>query len=60
MMWWGIVLLHSGPHLARVTAAVRRAMEEHPAGAQAPNVFRNPHTIVGIILEPQDLPALRE
>ncbi|MBK8211441.1 MAG: hypothetical protein IPK78_17305 [Rhodospirillales bacterium] len=43
-----------------VTASVRRALEERPAGAQTPTVFRNPRIIVGFILEPQELPALRE
>jgi hypothetical protein len=35
-----------------VTAAVRNALESRPATENTPLVFRNPHIIIGIIIDP--------
>jgi hypothetical protein len=35
-----------------VTEAVRNALEARPATANTPPVFRNPHIIIGIIIDP--------
>jgi hypothetical protein len=35
-----------------VTQAVRDALESRPATANTPLVFRNPHIIIGIIIDP--------
>lgn len=35
-----------------VTEAVRNALESRPATSNTPPVFRNPHIIIGIIIDP--------
>jgi hypothetical protein len=38
-----------------VTASVRSALEDRPATANTPQVFRSPRIIIGVIIEPQAL-----
>ena len=42
-----------------VTASVRSALEQRAVSATTPAVFRNPRIIIGIIVEPQELPQAR-
>ena len=42
-----------------VTVAVRNALESRPATDNTPPVFRNPHIIIGIIIDPSTSRSVR-